>query len=296
MTVSKSLEDALAGIPDNVFNSEVDGDAADAIAGAGTDTGDTGDTGDEGTGDTGAEGGAESADEGAENEAEQGAEGGAESAVDTQVATTVDPRLEAMLQAAPEMADATPEQIANMVGLVNKLFSGSAAEVLDLFENHLEKIRQTAMLEAGQILPDDIKKKVDDGLITEEDGRAWAQDRAAARMSTAAAQTSTQEAQITAVQSWAGAKKVVDPDFEHKAMLVENFVSARIATTGKRPKTAAEAVALYEQGYGAVNAQLKAFVPKAPKARQEPTSSGARAPAHTAPPASLAEAMSRLSF
>lgn len=291
-----SLADALSGIPDDVFNGQVDGDAADALAGTqGADDG--------GAADQGAEGGdVDPADQG-ESQGQQGAEGGdvdpanqgAEGEQGAGSTTpTVDPRLTAMLEAAPEMADATPEQIASMIGMVNRLFSGTPEEVLDLFENHFEKIRQSAMLEAGRTLPPDIAKKVEDGLITEEDGRAWAQDRAAARSSTVAAQNTSQEAMVSAAQTWAVAKKVADPDFDHKAMLVENFVSAQIAR-GKKPKNAAEAVALYEQGYGAVNAQLRQFLPK-PAPRREPTSDGQRPNTQAAPPASLADAMSRLNF
>lgn len=146
------------------------------------------------------------------------------------------------------------------------------AEARDYFQSGLNTL--DGML--GNVLPDDLQQRVEDGLIDEDGAQELARSRASetlrAEQATArtTADTATQAdtdrqaastAMIAAVEAWEVRTKATDPDYAKKAALVQTTCQAIVQRTGKAPATPEEALALTDQALVEVNAQLKSLVP-----------------------------------
>lgn len=129
----------------------------------------------------------------------------------------------------------------------------------------------------GNVIPEDLQTKVDDGLIDEETAKEVARNRAAAALretgdqaaadrSAAVRQADEQAASaaevVGAVTVWEQQKRATDPDYPRKAELVETTCRAIVQRTGKAPGNAAEATALVEQAFAEVEQRLKSLLPK----------------------------------
>jgi hypothetical protein len=118
---------------------------------------------------------------------------------------------------------------------------------------------------AGEVLPEDLKKRVDDGFDSEESAKELARLRAerefaAARQREAferqeqerAAQS--QREMVSAVTSWEQAEEAKDPDWSKKYNLVNDRV--RVLLTTERPATPTDAIKLAQRALSDVNASL----------------------------------------
>lgn len=139
----------------------------------------------------------------------------------------------------------------------------------------------------GDRLPDDIRKDVEEGRITEDRGRELSRARASAARATARVEevetarrqesetTRTEQSQAaigTAVADWETRTKGADPDFAAKDELVADRVIAMNARLGQA-KTPEEAVQRCEDAYAFVTQQLKSALPPKPEVRRSPESS-----------------------
>ena len=188
------------------------------------------------------------------------------------------------------------QEVAEGFEIMALLKSGDPANLSkarDWFDVRLKVLNETL----GHNLPDDLREKVESGMIDEEMAKDYAKERAKARnlenLRTVDEQRSTQERQIaearalqssmaTAVQQWEDGIKAKDPDYAaKKAKLVETQVRALIQERGAPPSNPDEALQLVQSAYGAVEDMLKPLLPK-PKP-MTPTPSGMSARATTAP-------------
>jgi len=160
----------------------------------------------------------------------------------------------------------------------------------------------------GNTLPDDLRQKVDDGLVDEEVARELAQQRSRADLlshqsrqrqaSEDADRQTEQEARAMqdardmglAVQDWENGIKAKDPDYsEKKAGMVEDQVRAIIMKRGgKHPTTQQEALDLVKEAYGNVNDTIKSITPKPRPMTPSPAGMSVRA---TTAPATLQDAV-----
>ena len=130
----------------------------------------------------------------------------------------------------------------------------------------------------GEAIPEDLRQKLDTGLVDEDSARELAQARSKLSIaererkreredaSASVRQAAAQAAQV-AVHTWESQVRSRDPDYEKKSPLVLRTVRALAAERGA-PKTAEDAVKLAQAAYDEVNTYLKDLRP-AP--RQTPT-------------------------
>lgn len=165
----------------------------------------------------------------------------------------------------------------------------------------------TGLLElTGRAVPADLRKKVEDGELTEELARDLSRERGRARIAEQQAttvqtevQTQQQRTQVTqlqqsvkqAVDAWVATVKKSDPDFERKAAALEDAAHGIMQRMGP-PRSPEHAVELAKAAYERVNANYRAARPAPSASRPNPGSgqSGNRA-ALTPAPKSLDEAI-----
>jgi hypothetical protein len=183
------------------------------------------------------------------------------------------------------------EEVGEGFDVMAKLKSGDPAameEARAYFERGLAQLNAAL----GAVLPDDLREKVENGLIDEDTAKEVAQARATAALRTKqvesrdAAETQAEQqreltaraqAMATAVDAEEQRLKASDPDYAKKAELVRTTCLAIVHETGKKPATEAEAVQLVKDAYAKVNAQLSAVVPK-PRPMKTTTPHGSSAP------------------
>lgn len=118
---------------------------------------------------------------------------------------------------------------------------------------------------AGEILPEDLKKRVDDGFDSEESAKELARlraerDFAAARQKEAAERLEFERAAqvereiYSAVTSWEQTEEAKDPDWSKKYNLVSDRVSVLLTT--ERPANPSDAIKLARRALADVNASL----------------------------------------
>lgn len=145
----------------------------------------------------------------------------------------------------------------------------------------------------GNVLPDDLQERVDEGLVDVETAQELARTRAAEKLTkdrleardTRDAETRAADdaqkvanAMAEAVEGWEQRIKGNDPDYAKKATLVETTCRAIVQRDpAKTPKNAHEAVALVEEAYGQVNDILKSSLPKPKPVALAPRGSSATA-------------------
>lgn len=152
----------------------------------------------------------------------------------------------------------------------------------------------------GRQLPDDLRKRVDDGVTDEDTARETARLRMEAQRRTAEADAARSQAQATVqqatVQQVQGAAAAVeqelrgtDPDFARKAPFIMDRVRALIAA--ERPQTPDEAAAIVRRAHSEVTEALKPMV--AQRKPVTPVTSGAAATSGRSQPTSLLDAVRR---
>lgn len=135
----------------------------------------------------------------------------------------------------------------------------------------LDTLRAKVAAAVGEVIPDDLKAKVDAGALTEDAAKEVSRARAATARATAdttrareAANRTTQQANETALvndlmaatDEWAAKTASKDPDFAKKSQAITRFAQALMHTHG-RPKNKADVAKLMEGAYAEVN---KTFV------------------------------------
>lgn len=193
--------------------------------------------------------------------------------------------MEASHLTAPEVAEGFEVMALLKSGDPDKL-----REALGWFAPRVQALRDAL----GEVLPDDLQAKVDDGALDADAAAELAATRAAERLrvrrekdegdrATEAdlvkAATEAANAQAYAVQTWEDGIRKSDPDYAKKAELVETTTMALVLKEG-RPKTVEEAMALAKRAYAKVNEQFAALRPT-PRPKDTTTPAGSSAPTTT---------------
>lgn len=148
---------------------------------------------------------------------------------------------------------------------------------------------------SGEIIPDDLKKEVEEGFIAEDKARRLAaleaekklrddRDAAVAQQREAA----TRKSIYDSVVNWEQQQKAKDPDWSAKQELVNDQV--RLMLQSEQPSTQEEAIALVERAHSIIKERLARFVPQR-KPLTTVTSASSSASASPAAPRSLEEAI-----
>lgn len=135
----------------------------------------------------------------------------------------------------------------------------------------------------GEVIPDDLQKKINDGDLDGEAAKEVAKARAIANISQeqtqkmiskaernneATVKAQADQAVTTSISKWQETKTAQDPEFSRKAELLKKEIDLRVMrevrTTGKRIDDATRAVAIAEEAYAEVNRLFKALVPNQP--------------------------------
>lgn len=136
-----------------------------------------------------------------------------------------------------------------------------ALEALTPFVNTLREL-------TGEVLPDDIRNKVDDGFMDEDAGRELSRARAEAdnqkRINdrVAAQQTNVQSQQhkdhlARTVTAWEDNARQSDPDYDLKQDEIDDRVRVLVSERGS-PNTEEDAISMANEAYEAVNQRFKA--------------------------------------
>lgn len=147
---------------------------------------------------------------------------------------------------------------------------------------HLEPIWNQLNGLAGETLPEDLAKEVEEGVISEARAKEIARLRGQSKIQGAKSQLTTQQQQAMAQQtfqrelnqtvtSWVNSKQAIDPGFKPKASADQpdgkfEYVADRVykLMSINVPKTTADAIKLVEQAYTEVSRSLDALKPKTP--------------------------------
>ncbi len=146
---------------------------------------------------------------------------------------------------------------------------------------------------SGDVLPDDVKKRLDEGVIDDDTAKELAQRRAREVLTQRRASTETRELNTqlqqtkaqqiyAAVQAWESAVRARDPDFAKKAKLVATTAdSLRMKRYGVNgmPPSVEQAHALAQEAYDLVTREMAAALPQ-PAAVRAPLN-GATSPKST---------------
>lgn len=136
-----------------------------------------------------------------------------------------------------------------------------ALEALTPFVNTLREL-------TGEVLPDDIRNKVDDGFMDEDAGRELSKARAEAdnqkRINdrVAAQQTNVQGQQhkdhlARTVTAWEDNARQSDPDYDLKQDEIDDRVRVLVSERGS-PNTEEDAISMANEAYESVNQRFKA--------------------------------------
>lgn len=148
----------------------------------------------------------------------------------------------------------------------------------------------------GETLPDDIRKDVEEGRITEDRAKELAKLRGTATHSQDALKRTKEQSEadakaqaVTAIRSavseWEAQWRASDPDYAKKQPFVDEYVRAHIAQNGP-PKSPADATELAKAARKAVEDRISAIAPQKPPA-VAPGTNGSSATARPAPKSSL---------
>jgi hypothetical protein len=183
----------------------------------------------------------------------------------------------------------TGDEVTEGFDIMAKLKSGSPEGLSEAREYFASRL---AMLDGalGNVLPDDLQTRVDNGEIDDAAARELAQLRATNQLretrdtqSAEAAEAdrvrreahANAQACASAVDQWEVETKQADPDYAKKADLVLMASQAIVQETGKPPRNPAEARALVEQAYERVNKTLKGALPTPKPVKPAPKGSSA---------------------
>lgn len=159
-----------------------------------------------------------------------------------------------------------PEETANAFKIM-ALAKSDPAKALE----ELKAVAHVLAVQAGEVLPDDLNSKVEQGYLDRD--TALELSRAKARADAEAArryqletryETEQADRQVNvmaeAVTAWEDQARRNDPDYSIKADMVDDRVRALVAERGK-PKTTDEALAIAKEAYETVSKRLRSVMP-----------------------------------
>lgn len=188
------------------------------------------------------------------------------------------------------------DEEANQGFAIMAAMKNDPAEALKLLKPYYESLQRLA----GEVMPEDIRKKVDEGLLDQDTGAEIARLRGSTEMSAAQLRQQHEHLQAQAreqalsgmrgaVDGWEANLMTRDPDYAKKKPQIERILKGLI--TEKPPKTPQDAVQLAQQAYDDVNNWLRTVV-TAQKPEVRSPNGGAASSANTRPePRSMLEAM-----
>ena len=161
------------------------------------------------------------------------------------------------------------------------------AEAYKALKGYVDKLAPLA----GEVLPDDIKRRVDDGFDSPETAKELASLRAQQEFQAIRQQDMSQrqeqqqaaekqQAVISAVESWEKSEEAKDPDWSAKYEMVQDRVMALLRT--ERPASPSEAIEIARRALSDVNARLRPLAGRSTPIKS-PTSSLSSASTRPAP-------------
>ena len=154
----------------------------------------------------------------------------------------------------------TPDEMAEGMKIM-ALMKNDPAAAQEAMKPHLEMLGRYS----GEVLPEDIQTRMDEGYIDQETATELAQGRMRNELSQVQQQNmQTQQANDhqlniqAAVGSWETTTRNTDPDFEMKQTLISDRVRGMVAERGQ-PRTADEGVSMAREAYDSVNTELRQF-------------------------------------
>ena len=161
------------------------------------------------------------------------------------------------------------------------------AEAYKALRSYVDKLAPLA----GEVLPEDLKKRVDEGFDSEESAKELARLRAEREFNAARQReaelarqheeaAARQQALVTAVESWEREVEAKDPDWSKKYNLVQDRVRVLLST--ERPANPSDAIKLASRALADVNASLSSVTGRNTPLRA-PTSSMSSASTRPAP-------------
>jgi hypothetical protein len=154
----------------------------------------------------------------------------------------------------------------------------------------------------GETLPEDLKKAIEAGEITEDRAKELSRARAKTKIAdedAAARKREDDERQAqdqaqkfrdevrASVKAWSAVAARTDPDFAKKQPLIQERVGAILRARGKLLQSSEDAVEVTKQAYKDVNERISAFIPKGQKrdfVRADATGTGDGKPAEPKTP------------
>lgn len=161
------------------------------------------------------------------------------------------------------------------------------AEAYKALKGYVEKLAPLA----GEILPDELKRRVDDGFDSPETAQELARLRAKQDFEAAKQQemaqrqeqqqaAERQQAMYSAVNAWEQAEQAKDPDWSAKYEMVNDRVMALLRT--ERPASPSDAIEIARRALSDVNARLRPLAGRSTPIKS-PTSSLSSASTRPAP-------------
>lgn len=154
------------------------------------------------------------------------------------------------------------------------LMKSNPAEAWKRMKPAVQKLLQAA----GEVVPEDLQKRVDAGELSLEAAKEVSRSRAAVEAVQTQRTFEQQQAErrqgielqnsiTNAVTGWENDRRQKDPHFEAKSVPLHKEIAYLHATEG-RPKDAAGALDQLKRAYKAVNAQIASVTPVQPQARR----------------------------
>jgi hypothetical protein len=172
------------------------------------------------------------------------------------------------------------------------LMKHDPAGAVDALKPHMDLLGKYT----GEVLPEDIQHKLDEGYVDEGTAAELAKARAQVELANARqeqaqaykSQASTRTI-VDAVESWTEKTKSTDPDFSLKEKYIEDRVRSFVASRGQ-PRNAEEGIAMAKEAYDSVTTELRKFAGDQ-KRPVQPVGGGKVSGTPVPEPKSLIEAM-----
>lgn len=152
----------------------------------------------------------------------------------------------------------TPDELAEGMQIM-ALMKNDPAKAAEALRPHMENMGRAS----GEILPEDLQGRLDEGYIDEDAASELARSRMEVQMArNRESQFHQQSAEIqrqdilTAAQTWMDDTASADPDFGLKQPLITDRV-ARIANERGRPRNADEGIAIVQEAHKQITDELR---------------------------------------
>lgn len=176
----------------------------------------------------------------------------------------------------------TPQNVSELLVVGGLAMSGDPKD-LKAALTRVDAFRNQIATQLGEVLPEDLQKKVDDGLLDAETAKGVALERVENQRSRVTAEKATQTVDTvseekkasdekaaavivhSAISEWQQQKFKSDPDYPRKAELLQKEIKLRVNAEGGKVLDKAKAVKIAEEAYTEVNRLYKALNPSTNK-------------------------------